>query len=204
MTIINTPTPPSKTGLDALIQLDALKRFVSLLDAESIDYALVGGVALMVAADESRPTDDLDFIVAPGQLEKLEQVSLVSSDANFGRYRWQNITIDALYTDNKIFSYALKNYRCTYDFGEFYISSLSAEGLFLLKLYALPSLYLQIQFARAAIYEADLIRLLLRNPSIDENKLLGFLQNHLEASQIKELREIVKECRQKLQHRRFS
>ena len=60
----------------------------------------------MVAADDSRPTEDLSFIVAPGQLKALEQVSLVSSDANFGRYRWQCITIDALYTDNAIFSHA--------------------------------------------------------------------------------------------------
>lgn len=204
MTIINTPTPPSKTGLDALIQLDALKQFVSVLDAESIDYALVGGVALMVAADESRPTDDLAFIVAPERLETVEKVSLISKDANFGRYQWEGITIDALYTNNKIFSYALKNYRCTYDFGECSIASLTAEGLFLLKLYALPSLYLQTQFDRANTYELDLIRLFRRTPEIREEQLFNFLQKHLEFSQIKELREIVEECRQKSQRKRFS
>lgn len=204
MVLITTPTPPSKTGLDALIQLDDLKQFVALLEEREINYALVGGVALMIAASESRPTEDLDFIVSPHQLDALSDVVIVSSDSNFGRYRWHDITIDALYTDNKIFSHALKNYRCTYDFGGCSISSLTAEGLFLLKLYALPSLYLQAQFDKANIYESDLTRLLRRNPDIEEERLLLFLQKHLEISQVEELREIVQECRQKLKRKRFS
>ena len=91
-----------------------------------------------------------------------------------------------------------------YDFGGCRVASLTTEGLFLLKLYALPSLYLQAQFARASIYESDIIRLLLRNPDINENELLIFLQKHLESSQVEALRSIVQECRQKLQRRRFS
>ena len=55
----------------------------------------------------------------------------------------------------------------------------------------------------ADIYELDLVRILRRSPEIQEEKLFDFLQKHLEISQIEELREIVKECRQRLQRKRF-
>ncbi|MEL7224714.1 MAG: hypothetical protein AAF810_13090 [Cyanobacteria bacterium P01_D01_bin.36] len=73
----------------------------------------------------------------------------------------------------------------------------------MLKLYVLPSLDLQAQFDMADIYELDLVRILRRSPEIQEEKLFDFLQKHLEISQIEELREIVKECRQRLQCKRF-
>lgn len=46
MVLITTSAPPSKTGIDALIELEALKRFVRLLEFNSIDYVLVDDVAL--------------------------------------------------------------------------------------------------------------------------------------------------------------
>ncbi|MEL6554897.1 MAG: hypothetical protein AAFQ63_15745, partial [Cyanobacteria bacterium J06621_11] len=189
--LISEPAPPSKTGIDALVNLDDLIAFVDVLERYNIAYALVGGVALMVTTDEARPTEDFDFICDAKQLDKLPDIEVISSDRNFARYQWHGITIDALLTSNKVFKTVVENYSAHYEIGGKQISSISADGLFLLKIYALPSLYRQGQLARADIYEADLVRLLRRNPQINEAALLNYLGTLLEKSQVSELTTIV-------------
>jgi hypothetical protein len=72
----------------------------------------------------------------------------------------------------------------------------SPQGLILLKLYALPSLYRQGQIARAKIYEGDVGSLLAAFPETDTEKLLQVLSQHdVSNSDVDELRKIIAEQR---------
>ncbi|MEP6699024.1 MAG: hypothetical protein ABJB09_04770, partial [Verrucomicrobiota bacterium] len=76
------------------------------------------------------------------------------------------------------------------------------QGLILLKLYALPSLYRHGQIARAKIYEGDIGSLLAAFPETDTEKLLGVLSEHdVSNSDVSELRNILAE--QQPRTRRF-
>jgi hypothetical protein len=68
------------------------------------------------------------------------------------------------------------------------------EGLVLLKLYALPSLYRQGQIQRANLYEGD-IAALLHGPGTDPLPLLGKLEAFMSATDIRELRRVVEEIK---------
>lgn len=66
------------------------------------------------------------------------------------------------------------------------------EGLVLLKLYALPSLYRQGLFGRVTVYEGDIASLMQRHrPAVEP--LLQRLQTHLETGDMNELRGIVRD-----------
>lgn len=74
------------------------------------------------------------------------------------------------------------------------------EGLLLLKLYALPSLYRQGNLTRAALYETD-IRLLLGGANVPIDVLFTTLAPYVAAHDLPELRNIVSELQAR---RRFS
>ncbi len=68
------------------------------------------------------------------------------------------------------------------------------EGLLLLKLYALPSLYRQGNFARASLYEADIAALMYAyRPDMDG--LLKERAGYVAASDLAEMQNIVAEIR---------
>jgi len=71
------------------------------------------------------------------------------------------------------------------------------EGLVLLKLYALPSLYRQRDLDRGALYETDILALMRRH-QIDPEPLLKELEPHLSITDLRALRGIVEEVRQRI------
>ncbi len=66
-----------------------------------------------------------------------------------------------------------------------------------MKLYALPSLYRQGEFARADIYEGDVLAL-LRGYAIDEDLLVDMLVREMLPSDIAAIRDIVREVRTRI------
>ena len=186
-----------------MIDLDDFLRLIELLETKGIDYALVDGVAMMAIAPGSRATDDYDFIGQRRDFENIDELAQVSADQNFGRYRHNKTIVDTLFIENPVFAYALKNYQANCAIAGKTIRSLSPSGIALLKLYALPSLYLQGQHIRVATYEQDLEVLFIVDSKIDEDSLLNFLKKHLAESQIAELKNTCREIRQKLSRKRF-
>ncbi len=201
--MITNLCPPSNTGIDSMVDLDDFLMLIALLETKGIDYALVGGVAMMALAPNVRATDDYDFIGRQSDFESISELSKVSSDKNFGRYRHNATIVDALFVENPVFAYALKTYQADCAIANTTVRSLSPSGIALLKLYALPSLYLQGQHIRVATYEQDLEVLFIVDPNIDDNALLNFLSKHLVASQIAELKNTCQDIRQKLARKRF-
>ena len=201
--MIDTLHPASNTGIAAMIDTDQLITFITLLEAKGIEYALVGGAALMTLDDCMRPTDDFDFIVSKQDIERLEELEQESSDRNFGRYLYQDTRIDALYRDNPVFNHVMNTCLDSAVIKGKKIVRASPEGIVLLKLYALPSLYQQGQQRRAMTYENDISALLMQCTDISFDKTLRVLAGELLPSQIDELRNILEDCQRRASRQRF-
>lgn len=186
--------PVSPMNSDALPQ--SISKLFGLLRQRQIDYVLVGGVALLTYID-GRNTQDIDLIMALASLEKLPEITVTSQDMYFARGEYEGLQIDLLLTGNHLFEKVQKKYTAVRHFLEQDITTATVEGLLLLKLYALPSLYRQGSFARVGIYEND-IATLLHDYAVDVDALYVELSAHLSATDMTEVKGIVAEIQQRI------
>ena len=142
---------------DSLIQ--SVQDFFAILEQRKIDYVLVGGIAILHYV-EGRNTQDLDLLMALSSLEKLPELKISDQDQNFIRANYNELQVDLLLTQNPLFNKVHSEYSKIQKFLDRNIPLATVEGLLLLKLYALPSLYRQDNFARVGIYENDIATLL--------------------------------------------
>lgn len=175
---------------------EAIERLFSLLEERKIEYLLVGGIALLKYV-EGRNTEDIDLIMASSSLRNLPEVEVTSEDEDFASGKFGDIKIDVLLTRNKLFDNVRRQHATTLQFGEREIPCATVDGLLLLKLYALPSLYRQGSFARVNLYEGD-IAALLEAYEPDLEPLFEELSSHLSSTDLGSLREIVREIEQRL------
>ena len=171
--------------------------FVDLHNAQ-VDYVLVGGVA-MLSYVEVRNTQDVDLIVNPASLRRLKWEATIQ-DKDFGKATYHGLGVDLLLTTNPLFAYVSRHLRAEISFDGHTVPCATREGMLLLKLYALPSLYRQGNLIRAALYEADIFAL-MQGVAVDEEQLLLILGKHLARHDIDELRRILQEQRDR---RRFT
>ena len=168
-----------------------VERLFSLLSERQMDYVLVGGVALLQYV-EGRNTQDIDLIMALSSLERLPEIELTERDENFARGTFEGLQIDILLTQNLLFAYVREEHAAPAVYAESTITTATVEGLILLKLYALPSLYRQGDFARVGIYENDVATLLhAYRPNVET--LLVELEPFVSDSDLQEIRDLVKD-----------
>ena len=172
---------------DSLPQV--VDRLFDLLDQRQISYLLVGGVALLSYVD-GRNTQDVDFILARQSLSELPELVVAEEDQNFARAAFEQLQVDLLLTQNPLFKLVLQNYSTERPFGDRTIYCVTVEGLVLLKLYALPSLYRQEQFDKVSIYESDITLLMLRYP-VDVDALATILKRYILATDWVKLEQII-------------
>lgn len=175
---------------------EAIEGLFSLLEQRKIEYLLVGGIVLLKYV-EGRNTDDIDLIMALSSLRNLPEIEVTSEDEDFASGKLGNLKIDILLTRNKLFDNVQTQNVTTLQFGEREIPCATVEGLLLLKLYALPSLYRQGKFAQVNLYEGD-IAALLEAYAPDLKPLLEVLSNHLSSTDLASVSEIVREIEQRL------
>jgi predicted nucleotidyltransferase len=171
---------------DSLIQ--SVQDLFVVLEQRKIDYVLVGGIALLYYV-EGRNTQDLDLLMALSSLEKLPELKISSQDLYFARANYGELQIDVLLTQNPLFKQVHGKYSKVQKFLDRDIPMATVEGLLLLKLYALPSLYRQGNFARVGIYEND-VATLLHYYQPDMAKLLAELSKHVNKSDLAEIKNI--------------
>ncbi len=167
----------------------AVEAFFGLLETRGVDYALVGGIALLYYV-EGRNTQDLDLIVAVEDLTKLPEVRLIERDRYFARGEFRGLRVDFLLTAHPLFARVRREYVQPVAFLGHRVPVATPAGLILLKLYALPSLYRQGDFGRVGLYEND-IAVLMYHAQPDMDALLGVLEEHVSAGEMAALREIV-------------
>ena len=176
--------------------IETVARFFSLLRERQIDYVLVGGIALLQYV-EGRNTEDIDLIMAVSSLALLPELVIETRDNDFARGRFGELKVDVLLTSNRLFDEVRLRHATVRRFVEQDIPCATVEGLILLKLYALPSLYRQGNFTRVGLYENDVATLLhAHNPSIEA--LLEELAQYLSESDLTQIKQIVSEIRQRI------
>jgi hypothetical protein len=123
---------------------------------------------------------------------------LVGGVAMLGYIQGRNTqNIDLLLSSSKLFKLIQKSYTNPIQFGEHSVVTATPEGLVILKLYALPSLYRQGQFDRAALYETDILQLAF-NYKLTFEPLLKVVKPHLIESDMAELGEIVGDIQRRM------
>lgn len=167
-----------------------------LLEQRHISYVLVGGVALLIYI-EGRNTQDIDLIMALSSLEKLPEIKVSSRDMYFARGEFEGLHIDILLTENPLFDKVRQKYSTSQHFQEQDIPTATVEGLLLLKLYALPSLYRQGSFSRVGLYENDIATLLHDYP-VAIKDLQKELSRYLNESDMYEVQNILIEIQQRI------
>lgn len=179
---------------DSLIQ--SVQDFFTVLEERKIDYVLVGGIAILHYV-EGRNTQDLDILMAVSSLEKLPELKISEQDKNFVRASYNELQIDVLLTQNPLFKKVHSGYSKVQKFLDRNIPLATVEGLLLLKLYALPSLYRQGNFARVGIYEND-IATLLHYYQTDMSALLTELSNYVDENDFKEINGVVSDIQNRI------
>ena len=137
-------------------------------------------------------------------LDELPELDIQEQNNDFAAAVFQNLAVDILLTQNKLFNLVQKNYMTSFDFQGRIISCRTIEGLILLKLYALPSLYRQANFSKVVLYETDLLMLLQEYPT-DIHPLFIELKKHLPPGDLASLQDVYREIDEKIQQfsRRF-
>jgi len=194
--MFNFKNPP-----EAIMTADSLlaqvQQLFALLDQRKADYVLVGGIALLTYV-EGRNTQDIDLIMALPSLAKIPEIKISSQDMYFARGLFGELQIDILLTSNPLFDKVARKYGTVKKFLDREIRCATVEGLILLKLFALPSLYRQGSFERVGIYENDLASLIYTyNPDIEV--LLKELSGYLNDSDMVEARQIVRDVEARIQ-----
>ncbi len=182
---------------DSLIQ--SVQDFFSVLEQRKIDYVLVGGIAVLHYI-EGRNTQDLDLLMALSSLNKLPELKVSKQDASFVRAVYNELQIDILLTENPLFKAVHKKYSQVQKFVDRDVPLATVDGLILLKLYALPSLYRQGNFARVGIYENDIATLMF-DYRPDMPGLLKELSGFVDEHDFEELKNIVADIQNRI--RRF-
>jgi hypothetical protein len=183
--------------MNAEALLEAVAQLFTLLHERQIDYLLVGGVAMLQYV-QGRNTEDIDLLISVSSLQALPEIAITSQENNFARGTFATLQIDFLLTRNPFFAMVQRRYATIKPFRERDIPCATVEGLLLLKLYALPSLYRQGNFARVGLYEND-IATLMHDYRLDLGPLFEELEPHLSASDIATLRDIMADIRHRIE-----
>jgi len=180
---------------------NATRRFLDGLSCSGIPHLLVGALAMLQHID-GRTTRDIDLIVAVDDLGKLPGFLLEERNEWFATGTVGPLRNDLLFTANPLFAEVLAKHAVTKTLLDVPIRCATPEGIILLKLFALPSLYRQGNIQRAALYESDIVQLLLHQP-VSSETLLSQLQPHMSASDLNALRQMLSEIQNRItnQHR---
>lgn len=175
----------------------AVQRFFTLLAQRQIKYALAGGVALLHYV-QGRNTNDLDVVMAATALKKLPELTILQQDNDFVRAMFADLPVDVLLTRNALFRHVYRRYVQPVALLEQTVPIVTVEGLLLLKLYALPSLYRQGNFVRIGLYENDIATLLYYYRP-DVTALFQTLSAYITPSDLVEIEAIVTELQRRSQ-----
>jgi hypothetical protein len=175
----------------------AVPKLFDLLDERGVEYALVGGIA-MLAYVEGRNTQDIDLILAHESLSKLPEIRIESQNPEFARGWFGNLRVDFLFTDGKLFDEVLYQYVIVKRFAERDVKCATVEGLLLLKLSALPDKYRRGHFDRVELYEND-VRTLLRMFRPNVAPLFDVLAKYMLKSDVDEIRRIVADIQDRIE-----
>jgi len=170
---------------------DALDLF-RLLAERRVDYLLIGGLAMLTYV-KGRNTKDVDLLLSLEASREIPELEILERQDFFARAQFRSVQVDLLFTFNPLFKTVAEKFATVHSFAELNVPAATVEGLIVLKLYALPSLYRQFQMDRAALYEND-ITMLIANHSPALEPLIAQASHDMEPGDKEELKKIISEC----------
>lgn len=173
-----------------------VRAFPALLQERQVEFVVVGGIAMRQFV-ESRNTEDLDLIMAMAEVRRLPERVAQSEDKYFLRCTFGQLQVDVHLTRNRLFDTVRQQHATLRPFLEQDVNCATVEGLLLLKMYALPSLYRQADFAHVSLYESD-IALLLHTYRPDVGGLLRELSEPMSESDAAAVREVMQDIEQRI------
>jgi len=181
----NAPMNPEITKSDLL-------ELFSILAARKIPFMLVGGMAMNCYIPE-RLTRDIDLIMAKKDLQALPEVKLHHETNSFGNGQYKSIPVDILFAEDRFFRTIKEHFSVALKLAEQTIDCATVDGLLAMKLYALPSLYVQGNLTKVQRYEKDLIYLLNAEKTANVDRAMEAVKPHVSDAQLTELNNIIKE-----------
>ena len=170
---------------------DALELFRLLHDRRA-PYLLVGGIAMLTYV-QGRNTKDVDLLTSVAAMDQVPEIKIEDRQDFFLLAKFRSVRVDLLLTSNSLFQTVADHFATRHRFAELNVPAATVEGLILLKLYALPSLYRHFDMARFSLYATDFSMLFARhNPEL--SPLVYLVAPHVEPGDVKQLREIGREC----------
>ncbi|MGA2555965.1 MAG: hypothetical protein ABSG04_06795 [Verrucomicrobiota bacterium] len=167
---------------------DAMDLF-RLLAEQRVPYLLAGGLAMLTYVN-GRNTKDVDLLMSAEASREIPGLEIRDRQDFFARGQFRSVQVDLLLTSNPVFKIVAEKFATRHRFAELEVPTVTVEGLMILKLYALPSLYRQFDWDRIYLYEGDIKLLLARHkPQIEP--LFKLLEPHLLPTDLTELRKIV-------------
>jgi len=167
---------------------DAMDLF-RLLAKQRVPYLLAGGLAMLTYVS-GRNTKDVDLLMSVEASREIPGLEIRDRQDFFARGQFRSVQVDLLLTSNPVFKIVAEKFATRHRFAELEVPTVTVEGLMILKLYALPSLYRQFDWDRIYLYEGDIKLLLARHkPQIEP--LFQLLEPHLLPTDLTELRKIV-------------
>lgn len=180
-------------GMNEEALLAAIRGFLAGMEREGIPHVLVGGLAVLQHV-ASRNTHGIDLIIAVEDMDRLPDFVLRERNDWSATGDCGPLRVDLLFTANPLFARIAREHAEERDFVGARLRCAMPEGIILLKLFTLPSLYRQGQSDRAALYETDIL-LLLRHHPLEDPVLLAQLEPHLIPSDIRALQQVLTEIR---------
>lgn len=168
----------------------------ALLAERKVDFVLVGGLALLQHV-QGRNTEDVDLILAAADLSKLPEIAIIDANDFFRMGKFQGLRVDVLLSENPFFQTIRQHFAKPHAILGREVLCSTPQGLVLMKLYALPSLYRQGDFSRVSLYESDIANLLFTHPMAVE-PLLKELASYLPPSDLAEVTKISQEIVQRI------
>ena len=194
----NTPIQlregPIPTPLTPVPQ-DAIELF-RVLNERQVPYLLVGGMAMLTYV-RGRNTKDVDLLMSAAAMQLMPELKIEDRNDCFVRAHFRSVQVDLLLTTNPLFKTVEERFATSHPFEELTVPAATVEGLIVLKLFALPFLYRQLDWDRVSLYEADIKQLLARYKS-DVQPLLALVEPHVLPGDIKELRNFIAEQQQRI------
>lgn len=178
--------------------IQSIQKLFAILEQRKIEHVIVGGIAIFHYITE-RNTQDLDLLIPPIALEQLSELQILHQDNHFVRANYEKLQIDLLFTHNPLFQKVQTQYSITQSFFDHHVRLATVEGLLLLKLYALPSLYKQRHFSRVGFYENDIGTLIYNHP-VNMPALLTELTSYVNEDDLAKIKAILSDIRHRLKH----
>jgi hypothetical protein len=170
--------------------------FLLVMRRRNIPFVVVGGIALLQHVP-GRNTEDLDIILAAPRLLEIPELEVTERNDMFAKANFEGLRVDLLFYEHPFFSRIGRDFSADMPYSAGFLRTATVDGLILLKMFALPSLYRQFDLDRVAIYESDLIQLISRT-SRENSFFLNILHDFLAAPDVRQISAILTEIRQKI------